>query len=387
MRLIGQIFSFVLAGITVPLFVLASCNYAVEQTLLSPNTYQAVLDDEQIFEDIIPVALNVIVEESERPVSPPGAPPRPDVDDIPLQLRDITEALTPTDLRDMTSILIPPEWLQARSQQLFEVGTGLLTGDYDTLEDPVDFTVIRERWSGDEAVEAASLIIDAAPSCTRTQTDDLRRFFAQGNGKLPICSPTLPAIEEQIEAEIVAWLNSVAEELPAEEITVQELFELDRDTIRSIAIFVELDRQGLWLTLLCPLALLSLIVTLAIRSLPDFGRWMGGIGVAVGGFLVLLLIVIQILTSALVRELVTTESQVESFVAGIFSDLLIGAVREANSIFFIHAAIFVAIGFAMLTMNWLITRDDNDDVVWITADGQIMNGDGQVISTVTQKLD
>lgn len=387
MRILGQIVSFLLAAVAVPLFVLASCNYAIEQTLLSPDTYRAALDDEQIFEDILPVALTIIVEESQRPTNrPSGAPPPPDSDDLPVQVRDVIEAIDTEALREVTNILVPPDWLQARSEQIFEIGTGLLAGEAAILDEPVSFDEIKNRWSGTQAEEAASLIVASAPECTRTQADELRRYLEDGEGQFPICNPAASNLSNQIEGAIVSWLGAVATELPEGETTVEELFQLERDNVRTVALFVELDRQSLLITLLCPLALLSLIITIAIRSLSDFGRWIGGVAVASGIFIALLLILLQAATSGIVGALVSAETEIEQFFAGLLTELLLGAVREANSIFLVHSAIFLGMGFALLALVWVMRRDnEGDDLVYITEDGQIMTEDGQIISTATQR--
>jgi hypothetical protein len=387
MRTIGRLAALLLTLIAAPLFMLAGCNLAIEATLLEPDTYRRLLENDQIFEDFLPVALPIILEEADvetlddNPSA--GAPAPPDFSPVaspqPIDLRAVTEALPPDVWREVVTTLVPPDWLRARAEQLIRVLTGTFSGNFSVLDEPVDFDDIRRLWQGEEASDVARLIVTNAPNCTRTQQDELRRFIARGTGTLPICNPaTIVSRNQSIEA-IETWLKTVADDLPTQDATVSSVFDIQREDVEVINLLIEIDRSGLLLLFLCPLSLVSLIVVLAVRSLKGFGSWLAGTSLLTGVLLLILIFSIQLILLNGLGELLNTENEVEAFFSRVLSDFLVTTTNESTGILFIIAILFFIIGFVMLVVAFFAPAPESD------ASYVLVTEDGQIISTATRR--
>lgn len=377
MRLIGKIFSGILAILTVPLFTMAACNLALEATIFNRNTYDNFLEDDAIFEGMLTVALPLVLTASSTEIHFEGR------DETPVRLPDIVRALEakPDVWEEVTNLLVPPEWLQDTITQLVDVLFDVIAEDSDAIEQEVDLSEVRNRFNSVEAREAATLIINEAPSCTAEERILVRRVIAEFAGTLPICNPESEIVRNQSIELVEQWFGFVAQDLDNDVVTVSQLLDVDRDDARSLYLFVQLDRQGLILMYLCPMALLALIIIFSVRALKGFGRWIGGVSVAVGLLLLFLIVILQIATFGILSEILTAGANpAEQFFARLILSLIRAAVGASSSSLLIQSGIFVLLGFFLLAIAWYFgrNRDEESSVVIIT-------DDGEVISTATQR--
>lgn len=377
MRILATIFSAILALIAIPFFTLAACNLAIETAVLDRSTYDDVLEDEVIFQNILAAALPAISSAPEGEINFEGR------DESPVDIQELALALEnkPDVWETVTNLLIPPQWLQNTITQVVDVLFGIIDGTLSVIQQEVDFTEVRSRFTGTQATEAATLIITEAPICTENQLEDLRTFFIGSGGTIPICNPQTTDLQARSIDVIVLWFNFVAQELQADTITFSDLFDVSRDDAREFELVVNLQQQGRLLAYLCPMALLALIVIFTVRSLGSFGRWVGGVSIAVGVLMLLLVLALQILAFGVVSDVINAgASSAEVFFGRLVSALVRSAFAKSSANLLLQSGIFVGFGFFWIALAWYASRnqDEQGSLVLITEDGE-------VISTATQQ--
>lgn len=377
MEVFRKIISLILALITIPLLIMAACNLALEAAVFSRATYNAVLDDEILFENMLAEALPVVLTASNNQINFAGTT------QTPVRIQAIVVALEekPEIWAEVTNLLIPSNWLQSTTIQLVDVIFGIVEGDLETIEQEVNLTEIRSRFRGREARQAANLIVTEAPNCSAEQLEVLDLIISSGEGTVPICNPQDEVLQNQAINLISLWFGFVAEDFGSDTIPISQMFEIDRDTARATNLVLNLIfKQAIILFYLCPMALLSIIVILTVRSLNGFGRWIGSVSVAVGILMLLLAFGLQIIVFGAISEaFASSTTPAEELLARFSSALLRSILGESSTSLLLQAGISIGIGFVVLALAWYVGRnaDDEGSMVLITEDGQI-------ISTVTQ---
>lgn len=379
MQQFRKILSLILALIAIPLFVMAACNLAIEAAVFNRATYNAVLEDEILFDGILTVALPVVL------TAPSTGIEFRMTTQNPVRIQDIVVALEdkPEIWEEVTTLLIPSEWLQLSITQLVDVIFGIVEGDLDVIEREVDLTEIRTRFRGQEAEQAARLIINEAPSCNAEQADLLSSIIeGDTEARVPICNP--PDAEARNEAIVLVanWFSFVADDFGSDAITVSQMLEIDRDNAQASSLILEIIfKQAIILFYLCPMALLSLIVILTVRSLNGFGRWIGSTSLAVGILMLMMMFALQVFAFGFISETTTNSTTpAEELLARFSAALMRSILGESSASLLLQAGISIGIGFVVLSLAWYMSRNDDEEgsVVLITEDGQI-------ISTATQQ--
>ena len=374
-----KILSFILALIAIPLFIMAACNLAIEAAVFNRASYNAVLEDEILFDGILTVALPVVL------TAPSTGIEFRTTSQNPVRIQDIVVALEdkPEIWEEVTTLLIPSEWLQTSITQLVDVIFGIVEGDLDTIEREVDLTEIRTRFRGQVAEQAASLIINEAPNCTAEQ-GGLLLDIVEGNANVtvPICNPQNEEIRSETISLVTNWFSSVADDFGSDTIPVSQLFEIDRDNARASNLILEIIfKQALILFYLCPMALLSLVVILTVRSLNGFGRWIGSTSLAVGVLMLMMIFALQVFAFGFISETTTNSSSpAEELLARFSAALMRSILGESSASLLLQAGISIGIGFVVLSLAWYMRRNDNEEGSMV-----LITEDGQIISTATQR--
>ena len=386
MRLFGTIFSFIFAVIAVPLFALAACNVAIKTSVFNRDTYDGILENEAIFEEFLTVSLPAIFD-----ISGEDNVEFQESGDSPIQIQEIVRVLQakPEVFEEFASLLIPPEWLQSTVTQLVDAAFGMMDGNTDVLDSEISFAEIRQRFTGEEARQAASLLISEAPPCNSIQTEQLSQFIASGEGQLPICNPGDEGLESQMVDYITAWFGSLAEQLSAENVNLSSLFKMSRDDARVLYLFSDLNQKSMLLLYLCPAALISLIVIFTVRSRRGFGIWLGTTAIITGVVILMLIFALQVLAFNIVSEALQADDEVGQFMGRLASELISSAFGQSSASLFIQAALFITLGFGLLVMAWLWKRGSQDgEMVLITDDGQIISTASQRrIGSISEPID
>lgn len=158
MTLVGRILAVVLILVIVPLFTFSACNPAVERTMRNPDIYRDAFINQNIFEEVMAVALPAIVQSAKTAdIHLEGAP---------VQLSEVIQTVSQEDREAATKELVPPEWLQAQFEVIVDSLLSLFKGDFSALDNPIDLNALKIRLTGEPAQQAAERIILAAPECT-----------------------------------------------------------------------------------------------------------------------------------------------------------------------------------------------------------------------------
>ncbi|MGJ3238221.1 MAG: hypothetical protein ACFE0Q_05895 [Anaerolineae bacterium] len=379
MRLASTIFSAILALLAVPFFTIAACNFAIEAAVFNRSTYNAVLDDEVLFEGMITSALPVVLTASEADVNFEGQV------NASVRIQDVALALEdkPDTWATVTDLLIPADWLQTTSTQLVDVIFGIMARDLSVLDAEVDFTDIRTRFNGEQAQQASRAIITEAPACTNEQQVQMRAIIEGQPGTLPICNPINDsALTNDAIGFLEQWLADTAQVLANDRIPISQAFDLNRDDARIFGIVVELIfDQALLLLYLCPTALLSILILLAVRSLKGFSRWIGSVLIAVGVLILLVILALQAVTFSVISEsFVNSSTPAETFIARFVSAMVRSAVSESSFSLLVQSATFIGLGFVIFALAWYLGRNRDEEGQFV-----LITDDGQVISTATQR--
>ncbi len=378
MQLVGKIVSAILALLAIPMFTIAACNLAIEAAVFNRDTYDAVLEDDVIFDEMLAVALPLALSVGDADINVE------EQNNTPVRFADIIRALEgkPETWTEITNLIIPADWLQITTTQLADVIFGLIDGDLDVIENEIDMAELRDRLGGEAATEAATLIIREAPACNGEQIRHMQSVVSGDEDFLPICRPANEAMENRAIETISNWFNFMALEFEGDVTSVAQMFDISRDDARAFSIIMEIAfNQVLMLFYLCPAAFLSLIIIFTVRSIGQFGRWIGGITLTVGILILMAILALQVFTFGAINDATTNSSTpAEQFLARFGTAMLRSTVSESSSSLLLQSGLFIGIGFLFFALAWYFgrNRDEEGSVVLITEDGQ-------VISTATQR--
>lgn len=384
MRIIRQFFAGLLLLVIIPAFMLAACNSALNAAVFNPNTYQQAFADPQLFDDLLNVALPALLQAVEE--NAPGEIP---FQNSPVQLAELSEELDEATWREVTTLLIPPDWLQARADQLLQSISEFVQGDYSSLDTSFQVEVIRQRLTGDEAAQAATLIITESKPCLHTDETELEAFLASSEGNLPICNPSTDALRERSIAALTRWFNAIGENINTVSPTIGTFFDYTVQDARQITLLAQLNQSLLQLMYILPVALLALVVALAVRSLTGFARWVGITLLVTGALILIFLLILQASVIGAFGNLIQPNSQLEAFVSRLLLPLLRTGLAQASDVLLLQSVIFVGAGFVILAYAWLDGRNEPDiqdsgEYVLLTADGRLISSSTQrQIGTVT----
>lgn len=385
MRIIRKIGAAFLTLFVIPLFVLASCNSALNAAVFNPQTYQEAFDDPQLFDDLLNVALPAILEGAEE--STPGGI---GFEDSPVSLGELSTRLDEDTWREVTTLLIPPDWLQSRADQLVQGISDVVIGDYEGLDASFELEVVQDRFEGEEAARAAAIIISEAPVCTAPEEERLSNFLVSGAGTLPICKPGDPNIQQRSINSLTTWFNGIGAALRENAPTTAAFFDFNRSDARQITLLAEMNQQILLLMYLCPGALLALVVVLAVRSLGGFARWVGVTLLVTGTLLLVSLLMLQGTVISAFGDLLAPVSEIQAFGTRLLLPVLREGLAQASGSLLVQSILFVGIGFAILAYAWLegrgepVQQHDSGEYVLLTTDGRLISSSTQrEIGTLT----
>lgn len=338
-RLIALVFA-AIAIIACPLAVWVGAGVA---TMLNPDTYITGLGSQNIYSELVPTVLTSFANDRTPANQEPAAQ----------QLARIVQALDPDELRAITNELIPPDWLQAQTEQGIDALFGWLNGERATLEAAFDLSEVLARLTGEEAQRAAAAIVQSAPPCTQEQVGQLRAWRQGEIEAPPICQP--PPLQVR---PLTNWLEGffaeIAGSIERSQVSIPQLLNARGGAgLRNVRLQITILQQLIGLFYLFPAALLALIVTIRVRSLQGFSRWMGWTGIFSGlvGLVPLLLVPLATLDGLLsLSNSLETNPLETSLTAGFYYSIL----TQFGGLVLVQAAALLVIGFILLAISMLI---------------------------------
>jgi hypothetical protein len=341
---LGRLIAAVFALFAVVLFAVAIWNSAGQSTVLNADTYKDGLASQNIYEDIIPVALPALARSSSAPQN------------AVVNFNDITEAIGSDNWRAIANDLVPPDWLQQQVEQGIDLTFAWIHGDTDAaLVESFDLKSLHERLTGEEGKQAVDRVIRSAPACTDAQLEQIRTLEKNSGGKLPICQP--PKEYFNVTRTVLSSaLNVIASQIRQDQYSLAEVIGLRQrsDNLQAVTLGAQIYYQLTCLFYLCPVGLVALMVAFAVRSFKGFGRWAGIVLVLAGLLAILPLPLISIELIDSVSDVLVNDAQdpeVQLFQFRLATGLVESAFGQFSSPVVSQGGLFVAGGILL----WITT--------------------------------
>jgi len=330
--------SVILLLIAIILLWLASCNVAFAVTIFNPDTYARVVSDPTLADQLIPAVLPIVVQRAST-----------NRDDWPIEIESLQRQLNEEDWRDLSSILLPPDWLQQQLGIVLNGFEGLLENRPEFLDQSFTFRDIRHHLDRSTAIAAAELILSAASRCSRAELQRISEITAGGVAPLPICMPS-PELSDTSTSILSNWLWQTAQSLP-DNISVGTVLEVSEDDVRLTSTLIALGRQMFSLLYLCPLGLFSLVVLLLVRSRYQFGRWIGSGAMLAGLSALSSIVIVQWLALNGTSELINSPAQDGTFLTYLALGFVRSAAMQASGALLIQGGSILLVGFLIFLMS------------------------------------
>jgi len=355
-----RLFALILVAIAVPLLAFAVWMGAQLPVLLNADTYKNGLNEQNIYPDIVPVALPAMIEAINED-SPARNVPQDG------RLTQVINRLSPEDWRAVATELVPPQWLQQQTETMLDTLFAYFNGETDTLNLTFDMTVFRDGLIGEEGQRAAARIVSAAPACTPDEITQLQAI-ASGSADentLPICNPP-DEYDETLSGVIQDTIESFGRGIEPTTLTLFEIPALSEDEplpaptsdesllgLMWLRVFFQAWEGFVPLFYLCPAGLLALIVIIGVRSLKGFGQWVGWTGV-LSGLLAMLpvfllpLAILDGMAETLVAR--TGSAELDLFQVRLATGLVNSAFSEISGPVLAQAGLLLVAGIALLVI-------------------------------------
>jgi hypothetical protein len=266
-KFVRRFLAFVLAAAAVLLLPLAMWISSAQRAFLNADTYKNGLQEQNIYVDLAQVGMRIISNQVDEAQN-----------DSFIQFVDST----PPEVRNqVTSILLPPEWVQTQIEHGLDIFFGWLKGEITNLGAPLDFSGLQARLRGEEGQRVIDIIIDNSPPCNPDQIGQIESYTAGSIPRnIPACLPP-PEQRAALHDMIAASMLEMADRLATRAPTLERLLGTERDQqAQRFPVVVSAGANLLAVFYLCPAALLSLVVVFVVRSFRTFGRWAGWMGIA-----------------------------------------------------------------------------------------------------------
>lgn len=359
MKLLGQLIAFLIAPVLIVGLACAVWTFSASQMILDADTYKNALAQQGVYDELLPAVLPALVEVVQRE----GNLSNPQV----VTFLNIIDHLDAGEWAGIAANLIPPDWLRSQLEPNLDAFFRWLSDETAALDVQVNTRALRERLSGPSLQRAVNQIIVSWPPCTDAQLETLLNFDPQvGNTDFPFCQPpgehiaTMSAILsgelQQVAAQLPdvlptpGWLNNPE--------TRANLEMLKRNVRVAQALVLEM--------LLLPVALLSLIVFFAVRSLQSFGRWAGGM-LLLSGILTVVPIPLLLSPFVLPARAGAAGPGGPTYVDVILQGVARSLVGAFTLPILIQAGVILALGFVALVVSVLVRAPEEAMAAAISA--------------------
>lgn len=338
MKWLARLIALMLVPCAILFFLLAAMDLAMSGAVFDANTYRAALSREQVYQELVPNLLSIMVDEA-RSNSLHG---------FPFDLANLSERLDDNDWHTITADLIPPTWIGAQIDLVIAVIDGVTKGQFDVVNQQIDLLPLKNSLTGTSNLATVDALLVALPTCTDDEIDTMQQFFGGGDVLMPMCQPP-EDLYAAAASRISTWIESIGAQLP-ETVTLNSL-SVEAIDLQALNLLVNINQQGIALLFVCPLAILSLIVLLVVQSLRSFGRWTGSIIMLSGLMVLLSLLGLQAITlNSLTANWQTADAQ-ERFIGEIILALMRSAFLSSSATLLVISAIFFGVGFVLLLIS------------------------------------
>jgi hypothetical protein len=272
MRYIGRTLALCLAVIIVLVTPCAFWMFNLQRVALDAQTYTSALQKQNVYQDFLPALVDIAATNE---------------DSTPAERATFRALLTNMSMVEWAALsekLLPPSWLQEQIEGNINRFFAWIDGSRPIPDITFDLTILKTALS-ENARSATDDIFPKLPACTAEQESTLTGITpANAPGRVPLCNSQDSNLDKVVTDHLTATFNALGTSLPDRWDLAEQIRKADIGS--SDSRFTEFDmvrvRSAIWvqsrltlLLFLIPLALLSIIVIVAVRSGKSFFRWTG----------------------------------------------------------------------------------------------------------------
>ena len=358
------------------LFVLsvpfALWTFNTQRYLLDINTYKTLFVNEDFYDKLLPRVLPALLIDLE-PTDDPHA----------VSFLEAINHLSTRDWREIAPLLVPPAWVKSEVETNMDAFLAWLEDDVP-LEIVFHTDALRRQMESPSGEDAVLRMTAALPACSAEEQAAFERYVAgDAQTAFPYCRPNSEALIRELHrllndarlraAHSIPPQLDVIEEMrvAAQAIAQDEGYSPDKNPfstheLNKFRASVRLWQKLLPLTLMIPLALLSLVVIALIRSAKDFFRWTGWMFI-VGALLALApLFLLPFIVPALGYEqrlasgFATGGALIAEVAGQRMAEMLIGAFTWP---ILLQASLMVGVGFLFVVLSVFLRPPEPELVV------------------------
>lgn len=266
-------------GILLALLILlatpcAFWTFNLERVALNSQTYTNALRAQRFYDGLIPALVD-------------GAAAATNVDPVVKEyLNALLTNLSAEDWAQISGLLLPLSWVQTQLESNITRFFDWLNGTSAAPGVQFDLKPIKSNFTEDKTRSVVQIAITRLPACTVDEETKLKAAIAQESLKgTTLCNPSADDLRQGVVNALGSSLMSLGDKLPERWDLVDQLRKAAESGSRGQR-FTEFDlaqfRAWVWLQsrlsvllFLIPLALLSIIVIVTVRSGKEFFRWTG----------------------------------------------------------------------------------------------------------------
>jgi hypothetical protein len=271
MRCFGRTLALLLVVVIVLITPCAFWMFNLQRVALDAQTYTSALQKQNVYQDFLPALVDIAATNE---------------DSTPAERLTFRALLNNTSMAEWVSLsdkLLPPSWLQEQIEGNINRFFAWIDGSRPIPDINFDLATLKVALR-ENAQSAAADIFPKLPNCNADQEKELTNLSAQAAGRIPICNSQDSNLDKVVTDHLTNTFIALGTSLPDRWDLAEQIHK--GETGSNDARFTEFDlvrvRSGIWvqsrltiLLFLIPLALLSLIVIVAIRSGKSFFRWTG----------------------------------------------------------------------------------------------------------------
>lgn len=275
MSLLSRLFALCLM---IPIVLVTPCafwSFNVNRVAMDPATYTRALETDNFYTSLLPAFID-------------GAANAPTTDpQVKVAFNSLIQNMSVGDWGNVSEKLVPANWLSGQIDgniiRFFE----WLDGSKPVPNIVFDLKELKANLSNTNKTRSvADIMIPRLPPCTKEQQAQIKNAPPTGDPtKLPLCDPEKKDLRDTMAIGFAQILVALNEQIPNQWTLADQLKKVDSPSsgphglselrLDQIRAQIWLLQRMIALLFLIPLALLSIIIIVAIRSGKQFFRWLG----------------------------------------------------------------------------------------------------------------
>ncbi|MCC7447435.1 MAG: hypothetical protein IT324_08475 [Anaerolineae bacterium] len=270
-------------GILLALLILlatpcAFWTFNLERVALNSQTYTDALRAQHFYDGLVPALVD-------------GAAADTNVDPaVKAYLNALLNNLTVEDWAQISALLLPPSWVQTQMESNITRFFDWLNGTSVTPGVQFDLKPVKRNFTADKVDSVVQIVMAKLPTCTADEENKLKAVAGETAAGVILCNPAANDVREKVVNALGSSLVNLGDKLPEQWDLVEQLRKAEPNPrgrftefdLAQFRAFVQLQSRLSVLLFLIPLALLSIIVIVTVRSGKEFFRWTGWVLVLSG---------------------------------------------------------------------------------------------------------